>query len=371
MPEGHRRDEWAVGMKFVIDLPDACDLAEGTVFHTIGFPEPEIFGFFYVHPGRVASAGIFVPSWFESPVRTAYRYLQHFVQHPYLWRYLKGGRLRSWGAKSILESGRHGEPYLCGDGYARIGEGSGSTNVLTGSGVDEAWLTGVQLAEAVAEIYKEDLPFTKAALQAKYESRRRASWLEEEAKVAERARGGFQSGLFAGFTGMALAGFTGGRLAWPRPKQDKRPATLEQFYRTRLSPSRVRELRAKCEAEGTALHDALMDAAGWPKIEHDGELLVTQQDALLMGGKVQAPSDAPDHVVIREPELCRDCRNRLCIEICSGEALRPGEAGVPAFDREKCVHCGACMWNCTREIAPGVSNIAFCAGPGGLHSAEN
>ena len=42
----------------------------------------------------------------------------------------------------------NGEPKLVGDGYARIGEGSGSTNVLTGSGVDEAWTTGVQLAEA-------------------------------------------------------------------------------------------------------------------------------------------------------------------------------------------------------------------------------
>jgi electron-transferring-flavoprotein dehydrogenase len=371
MPEGHRRDEWAVGMKFVVDLPDSCDLAEGTVFHTIGFPEPEIFGFFYVHQGRVASVGIFVPSWFESPVRTAYRYLQHYIQHPYLWKHLKGGRLRSWGAKSILESGRHGEPHLCGEGYARIGEGSGSTNVLTGSGVDEAWLTGVQLAEAVIELYKENLPLTKENLQARYVSRRRKSWLEEEAKVAERARSGFQSGLFAGFTGMALAGFSGGKLAWPRPRQDKRPATLEQFYRMRLAPGKVRELRAKCEAETKSLHDALMDAAGWPAIEHDGELLVTQQDALLMGGKVQAPSEAPDHVVVRRPELCHDCQNRLCIEICSGEALRPGESGVPAFDREKCVHCGACMWNCTREIAPGVTNIAFSAGPGGLHSAEN
>ena len=55
-----------------------------TVFHTIGYPEPEIFGFLYVHPDRVASVGIFVPSWFDSPVRTSYRYLQHFVQHPYI-----------------------------------------------------------------------------------------------------------------------------------------------------------------------------------------------------------------------------------------------------------------------------------------------
>ena len=151
MPAGHRRDEWAVGMKMVIDLPENCTLEEGTVLHTIGYPEPEIFGFLYVHPGRVASVGIFVPSWLDSPVRTGYRYLQHFITHPALWKHLQGGRLRSWGAKSLLESGRRGEPYLCGNGYARIGEGSGSTNVLTGSGVNEAWLTGKLLAEAVHE----------------------------------------------------------------------------------------------------------------------------------------------------------------------------------------------------------------------------
>ncbi len=97
MPGGHRREEWAVGMKMVIDLPEDCALEEGTVWHTIGFPEPEIFGFLYVHPGRAASAGIFVPSWMDSPVRTSYRYLQHFIQHPYLWRHLRGGRLRELG----------------------------------------------------------------------------------------------------------------------------------------------------------------------------------------------------------------------------------------------------------------------------------
>ena len=35
-------------------------------------------------------------------------------------------------------AGKRGEPFLAGEGYARIGECSGSTNVLTGSGVDEA-----------------------------------------------------------------------------------------------------------------------------------------------------------------------------------------------------------------------------------------
>ena len=130
LPEGHHTRDWAVGMKFVVDLPENTTLKPGTVLHTFGYPEPEIFGFLYVHPDRVASLGIFVPSWFDSPMRTAYRYLQHWMLHPHLWRYLKGGKLRSWGAKTLGESGRRGEPHLVGDGYARIGEGSGSTNVL-------------------------------------------------------------------------------------------------------------------------------------------------------------------------------------------------------------------------------------------------
>ena len=67
LPEGGSRREWALGMKIVLDLPEGTDLQPGTVFHTIGYPEPEIFGFLYVHPGGIASVGIFVPSWFDNP----------------------------------------------------------------------------------------------------------------------------------------------------------------------------------------------------------------------------------------------------------------------------------------------------------------
>ncbi len=367
MPEGHAKHEWAVGMKFVIDLPEGVDLKPGMVFHTLGYPEPEIFGFFYVHPGRVVSVGIFVPSWFDNPVRTAYRYLQHYIQHPYLWRYLKGGTLRSWGAKSLQESGRRGEPYLAGEGYARIGEGSGSTNVLTGSGVDEAWMTGVQLAEGVVELLREGKPFTRENLEAAYVARRRSSWVEKEAHVAERARDGFQRGVVTGLIGMALTGLSGGRWAAPGnplpPHQ--RLGRVEEFFADRLSASEIEEIRQDCARQGKVLHDALMERCGWPPIRYDGKLLVSQQDALLKGGKVQAPGALADHIVFLYPELCANCEARTCVEICSGEALHPGDGPAPSFDREKCIHCGACVWSCSKD------NIRLEAGAGGLHSAEN
>jgi electron-transferring-flavoprotein dehydrogenase len=363
LPPGHIKSEWAVGSKMLIELPENTTLEPGTVVHTFGYPEPEIFGFFYVYADRLASAGIFIPSWFANPVRTSYRYLQHFLLHPYIWRYVEGGTLRSWGAKSIQESGRRGEPHLVGDGYARIGEGSGSTNVLTGSGVDEAWATGVQLAEAVIELAKAGKPYTKENLEATYVRRRRASWLERESRIAERARDGFHHGVVTGLIGMGLAGMTKGKLGLSpavRPMPD-----VYEFFSDRIPAEEIARIRASCSEKGVPLHDALMDRAGWPAISYDGRLLISQQDALLVGGKVQAAPGYADHVVFLDEEVCRACGRQLCAEICSGEAIRPGSEGAPVFDREKCVHCGACFWNCPD------GNLVFKAGAGGLHSAEN
>ena len=78
-------------------------------------------------------------------------------------------------------------------------------------------------------------------------------------------------------------------------------------------------------------------------------------------------------MIFLDPALCRDCREKLCVEMCSGQALTRGEGDLPVFDREKCIHCGACQWNCTQPAAedPPRTNLQFRAGAGGLHSTEN
>jgi electron-transferring-flavoprotein dehydrogenase len=371
MPAEHAKREWAMGMKFLIELPEDAEgekspLQPGTVWHSFGYPEPEIFGFLYVHPDRLVSVGIFVPSWMSDPSRTAYRYLQHYIQHPALWPHLKNGTLRSWGAKSLEESGRHGEPFLSGDGYARIGEGSGSTNMLTGSGVDEAWATGTQLGDAVVELLRAGKAFTGANLAATYETRRRASAVERGAREAENARNGFQGGMVKGMIGMALAGLTGGRLSL---KAHIPPAHKQIGRMTEDMP--LKEAAALALADGRPLHDALLSARGWPEIEFDGRLLVSHQDALLMGGKVQAMPGFADHVLFRNRELCISCQEHTCIAMCSGQAITLGADEMPVFEREKCVHCGGCIWNCPYSPDGAHSNIDFRAGSGGLHSAEN
>ena len=157
--------------------------------------------------------------------------------------------MRSWGAKSLQESGRRGEPFLAGDGFARIGEGSGSTNVLTGSGVDEAWATGTQLAEAVIDLAKTGKPFSKQNLEDTYVKKRRRSWVEKEGRVAEKARDGFQKGFIRGILGMGLSGMSSGRINMPgrSKKPCERIPTLEEYYKGRILPQEIEAIKKQCE----------------------------------------------------------------------------------------------------------------------------
>jgi electron-transferring-flavoprotein dehydrogenase len=230
--------------------------------------------------------------------------------------------------------------------------------------VDEAWTTGVQLAEAVIELLETKKPFTRENLERTYVRRRRESWVDKESRAAADARNGFQYGVIAGLIGTALAGFTRGAVAFGPRSKPAAVLSLEEVYGSRIAPAELKRLQEECAAQGSALHDRIMDRCGWPRIPFDGKLLISHQDALLMGGSVQAPAGYANHVVFVRPELCRECESKLCVEMCSGQAITRGDNGLPAFDREKCVYCGACLWNCSSKQG----NVDFRAGAGGLHS---
>ena len=380
---GPKDRDWAVGMKFVIELPEDSSfdaLIPGTVWHTFGYPEPEIFGFLYVHPNRLVSVGIFIPSWLADPSRTAYRYLQHYIQHPALWKVLKDGTLRSWGAKSLEESGRRAEPVLTGDGYARIGEGSGRPTCLPAPASTKPGPPAPNSAKRCWSCSAQENRSRRKISPPTYEKRRRASWVERGAREAENARNGFHDGIVKGLMGVALAGLTHGRLSLKAPSAP----SISRTFRPSAQSSRAGDpgLRNGWEttldqaailaaAEARPLHDALLTVRGWPEIPFDGRLLVTQQDALLIGGKVQAMPGFADHVTFRDRDLCATCAEKTCVAMCSGQAITEGPDGQPTFEREKCIHCGACLWNCGNAPEGESSNIEFTAGSGGLHSAEN
>jgi hypothetical protein len=82
-------------------------------------------------------------------------------------------------------------------------------------------------------VLKAGKPLSKENLDATYVARRRASWVEEEGKVAEKARDGFHRGMIPGLLGMAIAGFTDGKHSVSgEPKLMPSP---EEYYREKKS----------------------------------------------------------------------------------------------------------------------------------------
>jgi electron-transferring-flavoprotein dehydrogenase len=194
--------------------------------------------------------------------------------------------------------------------------------------------------------------------------------VEDGVVTSAHARDGFQHGFVRGMIGMALAGISNGWLvvSGEIPPVHRRLKTQKARQSERMARQAATALVLE---DGRPLHDALLSARGWPEIPLDGRLLVSQQDALLMGGKVQAMPGFADHVVFKDLRLCSRCDDHTCVAMCSGQAITLGENGLPTFEREKCGHCGACLWNCG-ESADGVhGNIEFRAGSGGFHSVEN
>ena len=324
-------------MKLVVDLPPRCDLEPGTVFHTFGYPEPEIFGFLYVHPDGVATVGIFVPSWFHNPVRTVVPLSAALHAAP-LFLALSGRRHAALLGRQVAAGigparrALPGRRRLCAH-RRRLGQHQCADRLRRGRSLDHRHATGRSRARTAARgqaVHRENL-------ERAYVARRRASWVEKEGRIAEKSRDGFQRG------GDRLGGNgAGGIQQWMlvAGRQTSREncehlASLAEFYRGKISFPEMVALEKQCATEGTPLDDVLMNRCGWPEIAQDGSLLVSHQDVLLLGGKVQAPPGYADHVVFRDIEVCGPCGTKLCAEMCSAEAITRSLEGAPNFDREK------------------------------------
>jgi electron-transferring-flavoprotein dehydrogenase len=156
--------------------------------------------------------------------------------------------------------------YLAGDGYARIGEGSGSTNVLTGSGVDEAWTTGRAARRGGDRTARGGRAVH--GRQPRAHVRRttprelgRARRPRGRARARRVPQGGRARPARDGARRPHRAVVSPGR-AMPAPPT--RVCRRSNGTSRAASPRRPMWLKAESTAAGVPLHDAIMDRLGWP-----------------------------------------------------------------------------------------------------------
>jgi electron-transferring-flavoprotein dehydrogenase len=279
------------------------------VVHTMGWPLPgDAFGGSFMYPmaDDLVALGLVVGLDYADARFDVHEALQRMKLHPLFRRYLDGGEMIEWGAKTIPEGGYYSVPERRhGDGVLVVGDAAGYVEVASLKGIHYAMHSGILAARQVFRALKaED---TSADGLADYTKAVDASVIMSDLKARRNMRLTFKSGFVSGGLKAGLMTLTRG--AFPSGKV----AVEEDAARPR----------------------SLTD--GQEELAPDGVLTFSKVDAVYKSGN-QTRDDIPSHLTVGDdvsPEAAE-----LYVHMCpAGVYERDG--GELRVNPPNCVDCKA------------------------------
>jgi len=210
---------FALGVKEIWETKRAL----GTIVHTLGWPLPsDAFGGSFMYPlaPNLVALGLVVGLDYTDGALDVHGLLQRMKLHPLFRRYLEGGEMVEWGAKTIPEGGYYSVPTRrSGDGVVMLGDSAGFVDVPSLKGIHYAMQSGMFAARAVFAALKHGDP--SAVRLGDYDRMVNASFIMQDLYRTRNMRLAFKDGFYAGALKaglMTLTGgrFPGGRIAMPR-----------------------------------------------------------------------------------------------------------------------------------------------------------
>ncbi|MFQ5888803.1 MAG: 4Fe-4S dicluster domain-containing protein [Gemmatimonadota bacterium] len=207
---------YALGVKELWQVEHPPD----AVIHSLGWPLPrDAFGGSFLYPmgEGLASIGLVVGLDYPQRDLDVHLLLQGMKGHPLFRRYLEGGEMVEWGAKTIPEGGFHSLPErLYGDGLLIAGDAAGLVDVSSLKGIHYAMFSGIFAARTIFRALKAG--DTSASGLAPYDSLVRRSVIGRDLYRRRNMRLAFKSGFFTGGVKAALMSvsrgvFPGARIA--------------------------------------------------------------------------------------------------------------------------------------------------------------
>ncbi len=280
---------------------------EGIV-HTLGWPLPrDAFGGSFMYPlaPNLVALGLVVGLDYEETTLDVHVLLQRMKQHPYFRKYLEGGEMVEWGAKTIPEGGYFAIPQrLSGEGLVMVGDTAGFVDVPSLKGIHYAMQSGMYAARAIFEGLKRG--DTGAEALSAYDRMVRESYIRDDLYRTRNMRLAFKDGFFVGGAKATLMTLTKGR--FPGGKID---------------------MHADAEAPRTP--------APPPAFVPDGKLTFSKVDAVFKAGN-QTRDDIPSHLIVGKdvsPEAAE-----LYVHLCpAGVYERDGDRLV--VNAPNCIDCKA------------------------------
>jgi electron-transferring-flavoprotein dehydrogenase len=199
---------FALGVKELWETRHTLD----AVVHTMGWPLPAgVFGGSFMYPlapNLVALGLVAALDGHEGGLDT-HELFQRMKLHPLFRRYLEGGELLEWGAKTIPEGGYYSLPERrYGDGVVILGDAAGLVNVPALKGIHYAMHSGIYAARAIFRALKAG--DASAALLAEYDRLLQDSYVMRDLYRTRNMRLAYRFGFAGGTIGAGLATLTRG-----------------------------------------------------------------------------------------------------------------------------------------------------------------
>ena len=298
---------YSLGMKAIIQFPEASPFGNHRVMHTLGYPTPpSVFGggFLYSMGEKTVAAGLIMGLDWKYGDLNPQREFEIWRSHPAIRKLLKGGIVVATGAKTIPEGGYYALPTLSAPGAILAGDGAGFVNMEKIKGIHYAIRSGMAAADTALDAMGAD--GAVGSLDG-YRARLEAAGVLADMRHARNYRQVFTKGLYLG-TPLSM-------ISSRLPKQGIHkdgPATKRGARLHQPDPGRM-----------------------------DGATFVA------LTGTLHRESE-PSHITITDPQQCISCEAQYanaCTSFCPGQVYRWSGSEI-VLSPSNCLHCMTCTVKC-------------------------
>jgi electron-transferring-flavoprotein dehydrogenase len=321
---------WAIGVKELWQMPENS-IKPGYVAHTMGFPlGNKIFGgaFIYGMKNDILDIGLVVGLDYKDPSIDSHHELQLLKTHPWVKSLLRGGKMISYGAKSLPEGGYFSLPKLTVDGAMLIGDSAGFMNGQRLKGIHLAMKSGMEAAETILYAFQKN-NFSDSILS-DFQCRIDSSWIKTEMYKARNFHQAFDKGLVLGMVNTGLGLFTGGR-GW---------GVLD-----RLSSKNGHEHLTKLNLESQSGEGR---GSKYSQLKFDGNYLFDKVTSVYHSATAHNEDQIP-HLHVQDTDICiNKCTEEFgnpCKYFCPAdvyEMTKDGDDHRLQINFSNCVHCKTC-----------------------------
>jgi electron-transferring-flavoprotein dehydrogenase len=201
---------YSLGCKEVWEIP-AGNINTGEVYHTMGYPlNLHEFGggFIYGLNNNRVAVGLVVGLDYADPTFDIYSAVQIWKTHPAVSKFLKGGKLLQFGAKTLPEGGFYALPRPYVDNALIVGDSAGFITLPALKGIHLAVKSGILAAEAIVEAFHAN-DFSEEMMKV-YEEKINKSFIYKEMYPVRNFRQAMAKGLIKGLFHFGTQLITGG-----------------------------------------------------------------------------------------------------------------------------------------------------------------